>query len=181
MWFFSLYLDALGYSKTVIGLLWALSVLVEIGWFLTQGRWLVSASLQAWLVLCSGLMVLRMAMTAGGAEQLWLLVLAQVLHAFTFATHHTVCIALLSQHFPGALRGRGQALYTVVAYGLPGVLGGIAGGWLRSLWGLSSVCWAALGSSLVATVLAWLSWRRATSAHRLEPQDAAAVGSDVGL
>jgi PPP family 3-phenylpropionic acid transporter len=56
---------------------------------------------------------------AGGA-----LLLAQALHAFTFATHHTVCIALLSHHFPGRLRGRGQALYTVIAYGFPGVLGG---------------------------------------------------------
>ena len=34
--FFSLYLDALGYSKTMIGVLWAVSVIVEIGWFFTQ-------------------------------------------------------------------------------------------------------------------------------------------------
>ena len=53
--------------------------------------------------------------------------LAQALHAFTFATHHTVCIALLSHHFPGQLRGRGQALYTVIAYGLPGGSGLNAG------------------------------------------------------
>lgn len=179
--FFSLYLDALGYSKTVIGLLWALSVLVEIVWFLTQGRWLGRARLQAWLVLCSALMVLRMALTAGAAQHLWVLVLAQCLHAVTFATHHTVCIALLSQHFPGTLRGRGQALYTVIAYGLPGVLGGIAGGWLSSLWGLSSVFWAALGTSLAATYLAWVAWQHARSGGGLESQETAAVGGDVGL
>jgi len=34
------YCDELGYSKFVIGLLWAISVLIEIIWFFTQGRWL---------------------------------------------------------------------------------------------------------------------------------------------
>jgi PPP family 3-phenylpropionic acid transporter len=43
--FFSLYLDSLGYSKTMIGVLWAVSVVVEIAWFFTQGRWLPLLSL----------------------------------------------------------------------------------------------------------------------------------------
>ena len=102
--FFSLYLDSLGYSKTMIGLLWAVSVIVEIGWFFTQSRWLPMLSLTGWLVLCSAAMVLRMGITASSASVLVALLLAQALHAFTFATHHTVCIALLSHHFPGRLR-----------------------------------------------------------------------------
>lgn len=104
-------------------------------------------------------MVLRMLMTAGAAEQAWVLVLAQALHAFTFATHHTTCIAMLSQHFPGALRGRGQALYTVIAYGVPGLLGGIAGGWLSSHFGLASVFWVSVATSALATLFAWACWR----------------------
>jgi len=44
------------------------------------------------------------------------LVAAQARHALTFATHHSMCITLLSNYFPGSLRGRGQALYTVLAY-----------------------------------------------------------------
>ena len=84
---------------------------------------------------------------------------AQALHALTFATHHTVCIALLSHHFPGRLRGRGQALYVVVAYGLPGVLGGLAGGLLSSAFGLVSVYWACTAVSLMATACAFGAWR----------------------
>ena len=149
--FFSLYLDSLGYSKTVIGLLWAVSVVIEIGWFFTQGRWLPRLSLAGWLVLASALMTLRMAVTAG-LPQVWpLLLLAQALHAITFAAHHTVCIALLSHHFPGRLRGRGQALYTVVAYGLPGVLGGVGGGVLSASLGLASVFWLSSACALVGT------------------------------
>lgn len=148
--FFSLYLDSLGYSKAVIGLLWAVSVVIEIGWFFTQGRWLPKLSLTGWLVLASSLMALRMGLTAG-LPLVWpLLLLAQALHAITFAAHHTVCIALLSHHFPGRLRGRGQALYTVVGYGLPGVIGGLGGGVLSSALGLSSVFWLSAACALVA-------------------------------
>ncbi|MEX1167373.1 MAG: MFS transporter [Hydrogenophaga sp.] len=153
--FFSLYLDSLGYSKAVIGMLWAVSVVIEIGWFFTQGRWLPKLSLTAWLVLASGLMMLRMGLTAG-LPLVWpLLLLAQALHAITFAAHHTVCIALVSHHFPGRLRGRGQALYTVVGYGLPGVIGGLGGGLLSSAVGLASVFWLSAGCALVATGCAW--------------------------
>ncbi len=152
--FFSLYLDSLGYSKTAIGLLWAVSVVIEIGWFFSQGRWLPRLSLAGWLVLAAALMVLRMGLTAG-LPLVWpVLLLAQALHAITFAAHHTACIALLSQHFPGRLRGRGQALYTVVGYGLPGVIGGLGGGLLSSALGLASVFWLAAGCAAVALLCA---------------------------
>ncbi|MFI5445229.1 MFS transporter [Polaromonas sp. UC242_47] len=156
--FFSLYLDSIGYSKAMIGILWAVSVVVEIGWFYTQGRWLPQFSLNAWLVVCAVAMALRMSITATGAGVLALLLFAQMLHALTFATHHTVCIALLSHHFPGRLRGRGQALYVVMAYGFPGVLGGLAGGVLSSAFGLVSVYWACTAASLVAMACAYRSW-----------------------
>jgi len=164
--FFSLYLDALGYSKTVIGLLWAVSVLAEIVWFFTQSRWLPALSLTAWLVLCGMVMVLRMGLTASSAAVWPLLLLAQCLHAFTFAAHHSACIALLSHHFPGHLRGRGQALYAVLGYGLTGVLGGLFGGLLSARLGLASVFWATLGTSLLATACAWQVWRLRHRLHQ---------------
>ena len=157
--FFSLYLDSLGYSKTVIGLLWAVSVLVEIVWFFTQSRWLPLLSLSAWLVLCSAVMVLRMLLTATSADIWFVLLLAQGLHALTFAAHHAVCTALLSHHFPGKLRGRGQALYATLGYGLTGVLGGLVGGLMSARLGLASVFWVTLGTSVIATACAWQVWR----------------------
>jgi MFS transporter, PPP family, 3-phenylpropionic acid transporter len=148
--FLSLYLDSLGYDKSAIGLLWAVSVVIEIGCFFTQGRWLRKLPLTAWLVLASALMVVRMGLTAG-LPLVWpLLLLAQALHAITFSAHHTVCIALLSHHFPGRLRGRGQALYTVVGYGLPGVIGGLGGGMLSASLGLDSVFWLSAGVAALA-------------------------------
>ena len=157
--FFSLYLDSLGYGKMLIGAMWVVSVVVEIGWFYTQSHWMPRLTLGGWLALCSLVMALRMGLTAEWASVLWVLVLAQALHALTFAAHHTTCIALLSQHFPGRLRGRGQALFTVIGYGIPGLLGGIAGGVLSSNYGLASVYWSSVATSLIATGCAIMVWR----------------------
>ncbi|MDD2546238.1 MAG: MFS transporter [Burkholderiaceae bacterium] len=168
--FFSLFLDGQGYSKSTIGLLWALSVVVEIAWFLTQGRWLPRWPLPLWLGVCAAAMVVRMGLTAVGSAWLACLLLAQMLHALTFAAHHTVCIALLSQYFPGRLRGRGQALYSVLAYGVPGVLGGLLGGAIGARWGLDVVYGLATLSSGAACACVWKLWRCAPSAGSVPPE-----------
>ena len=157
--FFSLYLDALGYSKTMIGVLWAVSVAAEIVWFFTQSRWLPKFSLSMWMWVCASAMVLRMALTSWAANWLWVLIFAQILHALTFATQHTVCIALLSQHFPGRLRGRGQALYASIGYGAPGVLGALGGGALSEAYGLSSVYVCSIVTACIACGCAWQNTR----------------------
>ncbi|MDB5942269.1 MAG: putative transporter [Ramlibacter sp.] len=160
--FLSLYLDSLGYSKATIGILWAVSVVLEIAWFFGQGRFISHLSMPRWLVVCGVAMAVRMALTAGFGASLAALFLAQVLHALTFATHHTACIAMVTQHFPGRLRGRGQALFTVVGYGVGGVVGVLAGGALASRFGFSVMFGVA---SLLAAAATLCAWRVA----RLEP------------
>jgi MFS transporter, PPP family, 3-phenylpropionic acid transporter len=157
--FFSLYCDELGYSKTLIGVLWSAGVIVEIVWFLTQGRWLPRFSLTGWLIVASGVALLRFALTASLGDVLWVLLAAQALHAVSFAAHHTVCTALISHHFPGNMRGRGQALYTVIGYGIPGVLGSWAGGLISEAYGLRSIFWISSGVALTAMLCAFKVWR----------------------
>ena len=132
----------------------AAQALAVTGVFVALGFWL------QWLMGRLGLLRLARFMplpvTQGFAAGVGLsLVLAQLTHAVTFAGHHAACIALVSRHFPGRLRGRGQALYTVVGYGLPGVIGGLGGGLLSSAFGLSSVFWLSAACAVVATGCAW--------------------------
>ena len=157
--FFSLYLDALGHSKRIVGALWALAVIVEIGWLLMQGRWMHAGNLRHWLVACCAVAVLRFAGTAAFGASLAALFVLQALHALTFAAHHSVCVALISERFPARLRARGQALFAVIGYGFPGVLGGVAGGALSERYGLGSVFWAASASAVLATACALQSAR----------------------
>ena len=152
--FFSLYLDELGYGKDMIGILWAVSVIVEIMGFFSQSKWLHWLSLPTWLCVCTGLMVLRMGLTAFYAPLLPVLLLAQCLHVFTFAVQHTVCIAWLSKHFPGRLRGRGQALYAVIGYGFTGVTGALGGAALSTRFGLQQVFVMAIPVALLALLCA---------------------------
>ena len=95
-------------------------------------------------------------MTAFGAE-LWVLVMAQCLHSITFAAQHTACIALISRYFPGRLRGRGQALYSLIGYGLSGVIGGLGGAALASRFGYASVFWAASAAAVLTALCCWRS------------------------
>ena len=161
--FLSLYLDARGYGKALIGALWAVSVLVEIGWFFLQGRLIGRLNMQRWLVVCGAATALRMLLTGAAGDWLVALVLAQLLHALTFATHHTACIALVSQHVPGRLRGRGQALFTVIGYGLGGVLGVLAGGAVASRWGFEPLFLGAAVLGAIATACAWQVGRTGTN------------------
>ena len=152
--FFSLYLDELGYGKGAVGALWAVAVVVEMGVFWTQGRWFARLSLHRWIELAAALAVLRFAAVAAFGGLAPVLVAAQLLHALTFATQHAACIALINRHFPGTLRGRGQALYTTLGYGLSGVIGGVAGGWLSSRHGFPAVFWAASACALAGVFAA---------------------------
>lgn len=148
--FFSLYLVELGYRKSAVGALWAVSIAIEIVFFWTQGRWFGRVSPHRWLELVALATALRFAATAAGGAWAPVLVLAQMAHAITFAAHHSACIALVHHHFPGRLRGRGQALYTTLGYGVSGVLGGIGGGWLIERLGFVAVFWAAALCGLAA-------------------------------
>ncbi|MCE9661578.1 MAG: MFS transporter [Burkholderiales bacterium] len=153
--FYSLYLASLGYGKGAIGLLWSVGVAVEVAWFAFQGRWVNRLPVHGWLALAAGVSALRFAAIAAFASDVAVLVFAQLLHALTFAAQHSSCVAVLSRHFPGRLRSRGQALYTVLGYGASGVLGGVAGGALSERFGFPAVFWAASAVSLLAVLSCW--------------------------
>ena len=154
--FYSLDLASLGYDKGAIGLLWAVGVLAEVIWFRFQGRWLHLLSTHSWLVVAALASALRFALIAAFGSHVVLLVFAQLLHALSFAAQHSACIALIARYFPGRIRGRGQALYTVLGYGLSGVIGGVAGGALSQAFGFAAVFWAASAVSIAA---AWACGR----------------------
>jgi len=162
--FYSLYLSSLGYDKGAIGLLWTVGVVVELLWFYFQGRWTHRLSMHAWLLVAALVSVLRFAAIAAFGASVAVLVAAQMLHAFTFAAQHSACVAVISRHFPGRLRGRGQALYAILGYGASGVVGGVAGGALSEALGFAAVFWAASLAALGAAACCGLAMRAARAA-----------------
>ena len=162
--FFSLYLQQLGYGKPAVGLLWAVSILAEIVFFALAGRHFARLDEYRWLVVAALVTALRFAATAAFGQVVWVLVLAQLTHAITFAAQHMACTSLIARHFPDRLRTRGSALYTTLGYGVPGVVGGVAGGLLSEAFGLAAVFWAAALSALASAGCCAMAGRRERSA-----------------
>jgi MFS transporter, PPP family, 3-phenylpropionic acid transporter len=174
--FFSLYLVQLGYGKAAVGALWAVSVLAEIVFFLRQGRWFPLLAAERWLQVVAAVTALRFALTASGGAFAPVLVLAQLLHAVSFAAHHAACITLVTRLFPGRLRGRGQALYTTLGYGISGVLGGVGGGWVIEHLGFAAVFWAACAAALLSWAAAWAAGRALSTAAATPAATASSPG-----
>jgi PPP family 3-phenylpropionic acid transporter len=168
--YFSLHLAALGYSKTAIGLFWVVGVMIEVGFFFVQGR--VFARFDAFRLLAASfaLAALRFALIAEWAHVVALLVVAQMLHAATFAVHHSASILTIQRWFHGKATARGQALYVSIGYGLGGTGGSLLAAWLWTRVGPAS----AFLSSSVAALLGWLAVRRARELDARHGREAAA-------
>ncbi|MBW8901421.1 MAG: MFS transporter, partial [Massilia sp.] len=78
---------------------------------------------------------------------LWVLVIAQLLHAASFGAHHSASVMTMQQWFAGPLQARGQALYISLAYGVGGTFGGL----------LMSLCWDRMGPQAVFYAAALLA------------------------
>jgi PPP family 3-phenylpropionic acid transporter len=121
--FYSIYLDSHGYSKTVIGLLWAYAVVCEIGVFLVMPRLLERFELRTVLMASFALAAVRWLLIGYFPDNFALLVIAQTLHAASFGTFHATGMQMVYKFFVGRHQHRGQAVYSTVAFGVGGAIG----------------------------------------------------------
>ncbi len=154
--FFTLFLEHHGYRRSLVGVLWTVGVVAEIGLFMVIGRYIHRFGGRSVLLLALATTALRWLLTATLVDSLFVLVLSQLLHATSFGAYHSVAVFYVQRLFPGALQGRGQALYNAMAYGVGGSIGSLAGG---LLWDRVSPEATFLAASLVATLGLVVAWR----------------------
>jgi PPP family 3-phenylpropionic acid transporter len=143
--FYSIYLSDHGYSKGLIGLLWSVGVICEIGIFMLMPKIMQHYSLKTILLISLALAVFRFCLIGFAIDNIWLLVLAQTLHAATFGSFHAASVEVITQFFNGRHQAKGQAIYNSVAYGIGGTIGGVAGGYaLQFLGGQKTFMLAAI-------------------------------------
>jgi PPP family 3-phenylpropionic acid transporter len=143
--FYSIYLSDHGYSKGMIGLLWSVGVICEIGIFMWMPKIMARFSLKAILQISLALAVLRFGMIGVAVDNIVLLIIAQTLHAATFGSFHAASVEVITQFFNGRHQAKGQAIYNSVAYGIGGTVGGVAGGYaLQYLGGQQTFMLAAI-------------------------------------
>lgn len=169
--YLSIHLAGLGYSKTEIGVMWVLGVVIEIAFFYGQGRLFKRFDLLRLIEISLLVAALRFFLIAELAQIVAVLVLAQLMHAVTFAVHHSASVLTIQRWFPGRAAARGQALYTSIGYGVGGTLGNLVAAWL---WAAVSPAAAFLSSS-VAALLGWYAVRRARKFDRAADSAATAT------
>jgi len=182
--FFSLLLEQLGYSKSAIGFLWSLGVVAEVLIFMLMHRLLPILGVRLLLLMSLALAFIRWLMIAWlaghqtGSEAL--LLLAQCLHAFSFATAHAASIEFIRRYFSGSAisiepnksnysaqnsvqnefqnndcqgkdhQGQGQSLFSAVSWGFGGSLGALAAGYLWAFNPATGLQWMFIGAAVVA-------------------------------
>lgn len=154
--FYSIYLSEHGYSKGMIGLLWAVGVICEVLIFMCMPKLLARFTLKTILLISLLLAVIRFSLIGSAVDSLWIIVLAQTLHAATFGSFHAASVEVITRFFNGRHQAKGQAIYNSVAYGVGGTFGGIAGGYaLQYLGGQQTFMLAAVFPLIGFAVIAW--------------------------
>ncbi len=154
--FYSLYMVGHGYSETAIGQLWALGVVAEIGVFLKMHHWLPRFGARKLMLAAAALTALRWLLIALFVEQMWIMALAQTLHAASFGVYHAVSIHLIHHLFTGRHQGRGQALYSSLSFGAGGAVGSLVAGYL---WDGVGAQWTYILAAATAVLAGWIAWR----------------------
>jgi PPP family 3-phenylpropionic acid transporter len=152
--FFALYALDLGYSGQTTGWLVALGVLAEIVIFLQAGK-LIALFGVKWILVSSILLTaLRWYLLAVFANNPAILVLSQILHAFSFGMTHAASMHFIHHYFGHRFQSQGQAIYISIGFGLGGAIGGYGAGYF---WGQGQGAELTFTLAAVAAVLSALS------------------------
>lgn len=153
--FLTLHLQRIGYSTSLIGLLWTLGVLAEILVFLALPTLFRRASLSAILVASCLVGAVRFLLIGWTAEWAWILVVAQLMHAATFGAFHAASVAGIHRLFPAPAQARGQTLFSSIAYGAGGAAGALSAGWAWELGGPGAAFSLSASAALAGILFAY--------------------------
>ncbi len=155
--FYTIYMESYGYSLGLIGGLWALGVIAEVGIFLLMPRLEAAFGLRNLLLASLFLAALRWVLIGLFPTHLLLMLLAQSLHAASFGIYHAAAIHLVHRYFGARHQGKGQALYSSLSFGAGGALGSFASGQIYGGPGPQFMFLGAAALCLLGGVIAWSS------------------------
>ncbi len=142
--FYSNYLLGFGYSTLSIGLLWSVGVFAEVLMFTQSSKLLARFDERSLIIACIIATSLRW-MLVGLFPNIWgIQVLAQCVHALSFALFQSIAMRLIFREFHPDQQGRAQALYSML-WGLGVAIGSILAGQIWDIVGGRSIFMIAAG------------------------------------
>ena len=152
--FFSIYLEDHGYSRSVVGSLWALGVVAEVIVFTQMHRLLPRFGAANLLLFAIAITAVRWVLISQWVDSVPTLLLAQTMHAASYGLYHAAAISLSHRMFPGRLQGRGQALNSSLSFGLGGAAGSLISGYVWETRGGSDTYLLAAGMAALGILAA---------------------------
>jgi len=150
---------AQGIDETLTGLLWAFSVVVEIGFMWVIEPWRRKRGIGPWVVLMVGGVAAVVRWTAlAFAPPLWMLWPLQTLHALTFAATYLAGVEIVERLSPRDSQTAAQTLSSMLSAGVLIGLATLAAGPLYDLWGVGG--YLAMSGLAAVGLLAGLKVRR---------------------
>lgn len=157
--FFSIFMESVGYSKSFIGKMWALGVVAEVLIFIYMHHLLHKFGAANVLMFSLILASVRWLLIGNYPDSVFVILLAQTLHAATFGAFHAAAIHFVHHSFKGKHQGKGQALYGSVSFGLGGALGSLLSGNIWESLGPAMTFMISSGISLLAAFVVFY-WMR---------------------
>lgn len=153
--FYTILLQGYGYEGTAIGWLWSLGVVAEIVLFAKLHNLWERWGFETVLLWALALGILRWLLLAFVPESVGVLIVAQLLHAASFAVVLASGIRLVQELFPAGSEGRGQAIHATIGFGLGGVVGSIVAGYFWQHLGATPAFIFAACAGVIGFMLAW--------------------------
>jgi PPP family 3-phenylpropionic acid transporter len=142
--FYSNYLLSFGYSTFSIGLLWSVGVFAEVLMFTQSARVLARFNERHLIIACIVATSIRWMLVGLFPTICSVQVLAQCVHALSFALFQSIAMRLIFREFQPDQQGRAQALYSML-WGLGVAIGSILAGQVWDLIGGSAIFMIAAG------------------------------------
>ncbi len=161
--FFSVYLEGYDYSRALIGFLWSFGVIAEVAVFIVMHKLLARFSLKSILLVSLILSVIRWVLIAYYVENVWLLLIAQSLHAASFGSFHAYAVEMVRRLFVDGFQVQGMALYSSLSYGGGGALGAMLSGWLWDVNAQLTFLMAAVACVLAIVISFFINYPREPS------------------
>ena len=152
--FFSIHLENLGFSRTFIGLAWAVASLAEILIMVKSEFIFKRYALEKVLVFSFAVAALRWILLYF-ARAPALILSSQVLHAVTYGTFHIASILCIDRLTPKQAKTIGQAVNNAVQYGLGLMVGFFLNGFLYERIGSAALFMMSAGIAIVGGALFW--------------------------
>ncbi|MCE0555633.1 3-phenylpropionate MFS transporter [Motilimonas sp. E26] len=131
--FSSIYWKSVGYSETSIGYLWGFSVLAEVCFMAFASKWFGQWRASQLFLLAAVGVAVRWSLLASTTE-ISVIVLAQAMHAITFAAAQIAAIRYISEEASAEYAIQLQALYAAIALGLTTAVLTLMSGYFYPTW-----------------------------------------------